>query len=167
MTASLSLSLIGQILDSILDVTVGYPRTMIQSELQTLRGEFPEEIHFFVEDHPIHTLPSTNVELEDWLKTLWSAKEERLKRFYAQGSFETDQGDRDVSVSAKPVDELKVRSILYAVVVFWVVFLLVVFIGLLVSRLFQVFCLISSVIYVYIGLKHGGLDNVTYATMKQ
>ncbi|BFZ07073.1 hypothetical protein BsWGS_10112 [Bradybaena similaris] len=157
----------GQILDSILDVTVGYPKTLIQSEMQTLKGEFPEEIHFYVEDHPINTLPDSEVELEAWLKKLWSDKEARLKRFYAVGSFETDTSDYDNSVCAKPVSELEFKKTLYGIILFWVIFLIVVFIGLYVSRMFQIYCFLSGLTYVLAYTRHGGIDKVLYKSVKQ
>lgn len=156
----------GQILDSVLDVTVGYPKTLIQSEMQTLKGEFPEEIHFYVEDHPINTLPDSEVELEAWLKKLWGDKEARLKRFYAVGSFEIDKSDFDNSACAKPVSELEFKKTLYGIILFWMIFLSVVFIALYVSRIFQIYCFICGLTYVVIYTRHGGIDKVLYKSVK-
>lgn len=33
-------------LDAIYDVSVGYPKTLVQSEVDLLKGHIPEEIHF-------------------------------------------------------------------------------------------------------------------------
>ncbi|XP_005097905.1 lysocardiolipin acyltransferase 1 [Aplysia californica] len=156
----------GQILDSILDVTVAYPKTLIQSELQTLKGEFPEEVHFYVEDYPLETIPETDEELEKWCRELWSKKEERLRRFYESKSFENEPGDNEEEKNASPLSEEAVRSKLYSVVAFWVIFLLVTFIALFLYPYFRLFCLIGCATYVIIGFRHGGVDNVIYTAVK-
>ncbi|KAI8784401.1 lysocardiolipin acyltransferase 1-like [Biomphalaria glabrata] len=153
----------GHIIDSILDVTVAYPKKIVQSELQTLKGEFPEEIHFFVKNYPIDTLPETDQELAEWLTKLWSEKEARLKKFYEEKTFSCDGSGQAGDFLQSGDWELK--KLLYSVVVFWVVFLLVVFTGLLISPAFRVFCLISSATYVIIGIRHGGVDNVIYTAV--
>ncbi|GFR87463.1 lysocardiolipin acyltransferase 1 [Elysia marginata] len=157
----------GQIIDSVLDVTVAYPKTLIQSELQALKGVYPEEIHFYVEDHPIHTLPSSEEELEEWLKKLWKRKEDRLKRFYTEKTFisEIDESG-DAENSVKPLSEGKVKILLIKVVAFWLSFLSAVFICLFLFPLFRIFCLIGCATYVIIGLRHGGVDNVIYTAVR-
>ncbi|CAG5116569.1 unnamed protein product [Candidula unifasciata] len=156
-----------QILDSVLDVTVGYPKTLIQSEVQTLKGKFPEEIHFYVEDHPIDTLPDSEKELELWLTKLWSAKEARLNRFYTVGHFETDTSDYDISAIPKPISEVEFKKTLYGIILFWVIFLITVSVALYISRMFQIYCLLSGLTYVLIYIRHGGIDRVLYSSVKQ
>ncbi|KAH9496107.1 Lysocardiolipin acyltransferase 1 [Bulinus truncatus] len=153
----------GSIIDSVLDVTVAYPKKIIQSELQTLKGEFPEEIHFLVKNYPIDTLPDSDKELADWLIKLWGEKEAKLKKFYEQKKF-SENVSSEPGCGDLPKD-WELKRLLYGVVIFWVVFLLVVFTCLMLSSAFRVFCLIGSATYVIIGIRHGGVDNVIYTAV--
>ncbi|GFO48308.1 lysocardiolipin acyltransferase 1 [Plakobranchus ocellatus] len=157
----------GKIIDSVLDVTVGYPKSLIQSELQALQGEYPEEIHFFVEDHPINTLPSSEEELGVWLKKLWERKEERLKKFYAEKMFTCEIDEKgDAGRAVQPMAERDVKVLLYKVVAFWLTFLFIVFTCLFIYPLFRIFCVIGCATYVIIGFRHGGVDNVIYTAVR-
>ncbi|KAK3597421.1 hypothetical protein CHS0354_040159 [Potamilus streckersoni] len=57
------------LLDYIIDLTVGYPQNIAQNELDILIGNFPREIHFHVEKHYLKDLPTEKEELEEWCKT--------------------------------------------------------------------------------------------------
>lgn len=156
----------GQILDSILDVTVAYPKKIIQSELQTLKGEFPEEIHFYVQDYPIETLPESDEALAEWLKKLWSEKEARLKQFYEDKKFTTDDANLTINEDSSQCVDWELKKRLYGVVLFWVIFLFVVFTCLILYPMFQVFFLIGCFTYVVISIRHGGVDNVIYNAVR-
>ncbi|XP_059143317.1 lysocardiolipin acyltransferase 1-like [Physella acuta] len=156
----------GKILDSILDVTVAYPKNIIQSELQTLKGEFPEEIHFYVKDYPIETIPDTDEELSTWLINLWKEKEVRLRNFYQVKKFETGEDNLALDDDTVQYADFALKKRLNCVVLFWVVFLFVVFTCMCVYPLFLYFCLISCVTYVLIGIRHGGVDNVIYNAVR-
>ncbi|XP_021941149.1 lysocardiolipin acyltransferase 1-like isoform X2 [Zootermopsis nevadensis] len=58
-------------LDAIYDITVGYPRTLPQSEIDILKGSFPEEVHFTITRFAGSSLPSGEEELKEWLAYRW------------------------------------------------------------------------------------------------
>nr|CAD7598569.1 unnamed protein product [Timema genevievae] len=65
-------------LDAIYDITVGYPRTLPQSEVDLARGIFPEEVHFNIRRFPGNSIPSEEEAMKQWLETIWKQKEETL-----------------------------------------------------------------------------------------
>nr|KAG5699729.1 hypothetical protein BaRGS_022127 [Batillaria attramentaria] len=73
-----------KILDSILDLTVAYPRDVIQNEADLVLGRFPQEVHFLALRHPIADVPSSAERLENWCRDLWRRKESTLEKFYNQ-----------------------------------------------------------------------------------
>lgn len=157
----------GKILDSILDVTVAYPKTKIQNELQTLRGNYPEEIHIFVKDYPIDTLPSDDDELEEWCRKIWAEKEERLERFYQNKNFDAEEEVKSGLVKNwDPLSESAVRSTLYKIIVFWVVFLVLSFLCIALYPMFRLFVVIGCATYIIIGIRRGGVDYVIYRAVR-
>lgn len=44
-------------LDSILDVSIGYPENIPQNERDILEGRFPQQVHFHVQAHNASELP--------------------------------------------------------------------------------------------------------------
>ncbi|KAB7496090.1 Lysocardiolipin acyltransferase 1 [Armadillidium nasatum] len=81
-----------QHLDAIYDVTVMYPKTLPETELDLLKGNFPEEVHFFIKRYPIETIPESESELQRWLHDLWDEKERRLQKAYEVGHFSHSKG---------------------------------------------------------------------------
>ncbi|KAL7631213.1 UNVERIFIED_CONTAM: hypothetical protein RMT77_018481 [Armadillidium vulgare] len=81
-----------QHLDAIYDVTVMYPKTLPETELDLLKGKFPEEVHFFIKRYPIKTIPESESELQRWLRDLWDEKERRLEKAYEVGHFSHSKG---------------------------------------------------------------------------
>ncbi|XP_069684774.1 lysocardiolipin acyltransferase 1-like isoform X2 [Periplaneta americana] len=75
-------------LDAVYDITVGYPRTRPQAEIDIMKGNFPEEVHFTITRFSSSSLPSGEEELKDWLANRWKIKEQILTKFYTSGSFE-------------------------------------------------------------------------------
>nr|CAD7573851.1 unnamed protein product [Timema californicum] len=65
-------------LDAIYDITVGYPRTLPQSEVDLARGIFPEEVHLNIRRFPGNSIPSEEEAMKQWLETIWKQKEEDL-----------------------------------------------------------------------------------------
>lgn len=56
--------------------------------METLKGNLGEEFHFLVEKHDF-PISKTEEEIEEWIRALWQKKEERLKKFYTCGHFES------------------------------------------------------------------------------
>lgn len=74
-------------LKAIYDLTIGYPKTLPQTELDMLRGKFPEEVHFHVKRYSASSIPYREEELKQWLNEIWQEKEKKLQKFYSSGSF--------------------------------------------------------------------------------
>lgn len=74
-------------IDNLYDVTVAYPESIVQSELDlAMSGACPKEIHFDIRKIDPRTLPTDEAEIGRWLTNLWEEKEERLRRFYEANS---------------------------------------------------------------------------------
>ena len=71
-------------LDQVVDVTIGYPQTMVQNEDDLLTKRFPEEIWFRVRVFNVETLPQDSKALTQWLIERWEEKENILKIFYEE-----------------------------------------------------------------------------------
>ncbi|XP_043474083.1 lysocardiolipin acyltransferase 1-like [Leptopilina heterotoma] len=74
-------------LDSVYDLTIGYPDRIPQSEIDLVTGKMPDEIHFHVKRIDISDLPENEVHLRNWLEKRWLLKEEILKQFAEKKSF--------------------------------------------------------------------------------
>lgn len=125
-------------LDCVHDVTVAYPCSFPQNELQLLAGRFPHEIHFHVRRHPISTLPPDAAGLAAWCCDRWLDKEAMLRSFYERSSFvapatepsPTTASSNGVVLAAAPMEppvpqcksELRVRCVQWLSLVWWTVF---------------------------------------------
>ena len=74
-------------LDTIYDMTVGYPDVLARTELDMFNGRIPREIHYHSKVYKINELPRSDQELEAWLRERWREKEERLRLFYTYREF--------------------------------------------------------------------------------
>ena len=75
-------------LEAIYDVTIAYPKSVLQNELGMVTGAVPEEIHFHIRRYSLRQLASavdlTSEEaIGNWCNEKWKEKEERLSRFYS------------------------------------------------------------------------------------
>ena len=70
--------------DQVVDVTIGYPKNMVQNETDLLTKQLPQEILFHVKVFDVKTLPRDSVGLSNWLLDRWQEKETLLKRFYEE-----------------------------------------------------------------------------------
>ena len=147
-----------------MDVTVAYPKTLIHNESETLLGKYPEEIHFYVENHSLSSLPESDKDLELWCRDLWMKKEERLRKFYEIKQF--DDPDEKTDYNAIAVSEKEMTVTLYQVIAFWNLFLIGTCIALYCAPYFRWFCIIACITYIVIGIRHGGVDNVIYTAVK-
>nr|KAG5699730.1 hypothetical protein BaRGS_022128 [Batillaria attramentaria] len=86
-------------LDSVLDVTIAYPRNLTQSEVDLVLGKAPQEIHFLAQSFRASDLPdSSSEELEAWCRDIWRKKEATLETFYKDKAFPVS-GDGPVVVA--------------------------------------------------------------------
>lgn len=151
-----------RILDSIVDVTVAYPKGIVHSEAELGKGIAPQEVHFYTEYYPASQLPQSSEKLEDWLRDLWRQKESRLGRYYGNKvkAFPVN-GEKSCVSESK---ESWARQMLWCVVGFWAVFLSFVLYALIVYPLFKWYCVLSAATFVFIGRYYGGVDAVLYST---
>ena len=77
-------------LDAVYDLTIGYPDSIPQSELDLLSGKMPNEVHFFIKRIPASDLPSDELSLRRWLEERWIEKEQVLKQFSQKKYFAAD-----------------------------------------------------------------------------
>ncbi|XP_041353611.1 lysocardiolipin acyltransferase 1-like [Gigantopelta aegis] len=153
-----------RILDSVVDITVAYPKNISQAEIDMLYGNFPKEIHFHVHLTPSSQLPETSDDLALWCRKQWEDKEDKLELFYEKKHFPVDDmpndhGDCDEN---RNCDETTVKLYMYGALVFWKLFLIITLYGLLFLPYFRVYILISMICFYLVGKRHGGLDNVMF-----
>ncbi|XP_045182485.1 lysocardiolipin acyltransferase 1-like [Mercenaria mercenaria] len=77
-----------EILDCVTDITIAYPGTIPQNEMDIIKGNFPSEIHFLIDWYPNKDIPIHKDDLDNWCKEKWSQKEAVLKEFYERKTFE-------------------------------------------------------------------------------
>lgn len=82
-------------IDSVYDITVGYPDIFAKTEYNlVIEGRVPREIHYHIVRYNISDLPTTNEDLEQWLRDRWREKEERLRQFYMHREFRVMEFDK-------------------------------------------------------------------------
>lgn len=101
-------------IDSVHDITIGYPAGLIQGESDLADGKMPKEVHFSLKRYPIDELPASSTnEMGEWLNQRWEEKEEKLKKFYRK--------DKKFHETRKPYWDERPFSIWIALV-FWPLF---------------------------------------------
>jgi len=153
----------GKILDSILDVSVAYPKNVVSSELQIVKGQFPEEIHCHVNNIPVSSLPDTDEELDTWCRQLWEGKEERLRKFYETKCFQEENTKDSQDSLVTPISDEQAKQTFIKVYIFWGVFLLVTAIAFFVSFYFRLFLSVGTLFYFGVCFVYGGVDNLVFS----
>ncbi|KAJ9578254.1 hypothetical protein L9F63_005524, partial [Diploptera punctata] len=145
-------------LDAVYDITVGYPRTLPQSEIDILKGIFPEEVHFIITRFAGSSLPAGQEELKDWLTNRWRIKEETLTKFYASGSFQTTSS---CNKETKTLSHEQFHSTtLYLALMFWTLLCFIAIYGLLTSFLIQVFTVINISLFLILSFFSQGFHHI-------
>lgn len=127
-------------INSVYDLTVGYPDVIPQCEMDALRGVFPKNVHFHVKRYDESELPYTEDGLKSWLNDIWRQKENRLADFAATSSF--------ISSNEVPVSDNKhIDNALYLALVFWILVQIIVIYYFIMSSLFQYWCLICCIVF--------------------
>ena len=83
-------------LEAVYDITIGFPDALPKTEFHFLNGVIPSEIHYYIKEYTIDSLPSENEALVSWCAQRWAEKEERLKQFYQNREFSetSEPGDK-------------------------------------------------------------------------
>jgi lysocardiolipin and lysophospholipid acyltransferase len=144
-------------IDSIHDITVGYPAGLIQDESDLADGKMPKEVHFSIKRYPIDTVPTGEKdELSGWLNERWAEKETKLKQFYLDGQF------HDVR---QPYWDKRPISIWIALI-FWPVFSAYCSYLLVVSNSMRVYGLALILFYVIALRAAGGVERLEMAVFQ-
>ena len=108
-----------KVIDTVYDVSLGYPVNLCYGELDLLRGNFPKEVHMFFKKYAVDELPSGDESLGKWCTDRWAEKEDRLKDFYQNGKFTGPKSDQDVTTKSQ-VDHANITN--FISLIFWVSF---------------------------------------------
>ena len=139
-------------LDSIVDITVAYPDALPKTELHFVKGHIPREVCFYVRRYPLRNIPDNDEELCEWLRKVWTEKEERLKYFYFYRQFPNEE---------QQLEKYSSMSSLYAAITFLMVMITIG--GMLLYYWFYA-TMISYVIgiswMIYMIKREGGIDQL-------
>jgi len=142
-------------IDSVYDVTVGYPYNIVQGEKELLKGDVPKEVHFHFTKYSISELPVDEEDLEKWVLKVWEDKEERLKKFYS----EPKPAQR--SFSDKKIANLKPRAFLmWLSLVYWCSMTFVMFFVVLNYDIARFYAFVICLFYIVCGYFFNGVDKV-------
>ncbi|XP_055357616.1 lysocardiolipin acyltransferase 1-like [Paramacrobiotus metropolitanus] len=136
------------VLDEIYDITIVYPKEIIQSEPQMLLRGPPSAIYFLIKRHGAEELPASTTDLESWLSDCWTNKEQELAEFYKSRQFPPKFLGRQLFA----IPLLWVSLIVWtALIVFWL--------WLLSTSLYaDIFFVIGSGVYCFFTYILGGVD---------
>lgn len=150
-------------LDAVYDLTVGYPDKFPQSEVDVVKGVFPQQVNFFVKRYPVQSLPTDPEDLKDWLKNAWKLKEQKLESFYKQQTF-TPEDDELLGEKLPFSDDTS--NALYLALLFWTSLILITSYLLMTSLLMQLWTLMHSFLLVVLSLTKGSLALEIYCFRK-
>jgi len=143
--------------DAVHDVTVGYSQNYCYEEMDLLKGNVPNEIHFHIQRYSNEELPEDSQGLEEWCCKQWKDKEERLKKFYTR--------DKHFGPPPELASEVQitVRHLFVKCLIFWVVFCTCVSVLMYISALFRWYVAVFGIAFVVLSLC-GGTDKIFLQT---
>ncbi|XP_065662184.1 lysocardiolipin acyltransferase 1 isoform X2 [Hydra vulgaris] len=144
----------GKVIDSIHDVTIGYPKNLCYGEKDLITGNFPLEIHVHFKSYKISDIPIDSDSLDEWCKKIWLEKEERLKKFYENGEFIGEPVHYNDKSSL-----YKYNSIMGLVNLFWATFLLTCVYSLWWCSFARWYSVLMVIFYVFVSF-FGGVDKL-------
>lgn len=150
--------------DAIHNVTVGYSSDRCYRELDYVLGTLPEEVHFHVQRHPSKSLPTDDKELEEWCKTQWEEKEERLTEFY-NGKYRMTDVKENINLCDSNEASL-LKSMKFAIV-FWSAFVVFTLGLLYYSRLVRWYFFVQVILFFVQSTFNGGLDRMQLSAHKR
>jgi len=144
-----ALHCLGNSVDYLYDITLGYPDLLPQSEVDLFfKGKLPHEVHFFIKKYAIADIPVTNEGIETWCATKWQEKEDRLREFYKTKHFlQPDLTNKFVPVRRK----------LFTAAIFWILFVCFTSYLLYSSFAVQIYFMIGVLVEVLLTIC-GGVD---------
>ena len=146
----------GKIINTVYDVSLGYPVNICYGEMDLLRGNFPKEVHLFFKSYQMGQLPSDDESLSKWCTDRWAEKEERLKDFYQNGKFTGPKSEQNVT-SKSQEDHANITN--FFSLIFWVWFVFYSFYMVYTSSI--AFWYAFVVVLIHIGLSfYKGMDAI-------
>ncbi|XP_071832775.1 lysocardiolipin acyltransferase 1-like isoform X2 [Apostichopus japonicus] len=153
------------VIDAIYDVTVGYPcQIPACGELDSLYGNFPDEVHFHIRRHSIDTIPTSDEDLENWCIEKWKEKEKTLEKFYQKDKCFHDDHQNGVTNNVQGKSTTIDRFVLWSVMGFWVIFAIFVPTLLWYSSLARYQVVIFGILMHLVNLL-GGVEKLAFCTM--
>lgn len=134
--------------DAVYDLTIGYPDFVPQSEIDLVKGKFPNEVHFHVERIKSSEIPKDEVDLRHWLEDRWKNKEEILKKFAIEKKFGSDTWPMPNSFYLK------------FALIFWTLLTLINVIMLVFSFWFQLWALAHALLFIFLSIFTTGFNQV-------
>lgn len=144
-------------LNQIVDVTVSYPKTLLQKETHLVTGNIPREVVFTIQCYDIDEVPAdSEPRLTRWVEERWKEKEEFLKCFYSNKEYSGFTGyTREQNIEI----ERDTNVYLVGAIVFWTIHSAIVLYFLVYYSTFRltyiiafVLCIFSSTIVGFDGL---------------
>ncbi|XP_050450033.1 lysocardiolipin acyltransferase 1-like isoform X2 [Cataglyphis hispanica] len=135
-------------LDAVYDLTIAYPDYIPQSEIDLIRGKFPDEVHFHIRRISSADIPMHDLTLRKWLENRWSDKEELLKRFYEQKAFSAE------------IWPLTKTLPLQAAFGFWSILTGITILLLIISPIFQLWTLIHAMFFIGLSILNTSFNQI-------
>ncbi|KAG8254542.1 lysocardiolipin acyltransferase 1-like [Homalodisca vitripennis] len=139
-------------LDAVYDFSVGYPGSLPQSEMDVLRGIFPEEVHFHIKRYPTSEMPTSDAGLKEWVNDLWQQKEQTLADFYCHRRFTTHPTNGHAQSA--------INNSLLLALLFWTGLIAVTLYGLCTSLYMQVWALIHCSVFLLLSFTSEGIHQL-------
>lgn len=139
-------------LDSIVDITVAYPDALPKTEVHFVKGHIPCEVCYYVKCYPLDIIPDSDEQLCEWLRLVWSEKEERLKYFYSHKKFPDKE---------QKLEKYGCISMIYQAISF--VMLTNLFVGIMFYHFFYwtaIYFIIAVGWLVYMAISKGAVDTL-------
>lgn len=149
-------------IDSVHDVTIGYPYNIAQGEKELLRGDVPQQVNFHLVKHDINKIPKDEEELSKWIQKRWKEKEARLEKFYS----EKDPSKR--SFSPQKCSNIQPRTfLLWLAFIFWNIVTFLGFYLLVVSPFARFYSALLTLYYIACTYFFGGVEKVEMLLYEQ
>ncbi|XP_074662282.1 lysocardiolipin acyltransferase 1-like [Tubulanus polymorphus] len=137
----------GDMLDAVYDVTVGYPRNIPHGELDIVTGKFAKEVHFHIQRHDPHMLPTDQTQLAEWCMNRWQEKEQVLQQFYQ---------DKQFNHPSPPV--IDTEPIMQQTAIFWIITMTMALVTIYLLSVARWYCLLCILCHVIAEQKFSGFD---------
>lgn len=140
-------------LDAVHDVTIGYSKNYCYQEMDLLRGNVPDEIHFHIRRYSNDEIPQDVEGLENWCCERWKEKEEKLHKFYSEEFHFAPPAELANQT------ETTVRQLFIKCMLFWGVFNVCILLLMYLFIPVRWFALIVGASYLLLSLR-GGTDKL-------